>query len=172
MHSVFQTPFRLITQLSKAYLQMPHLAMHASPPFYGCYYTPGQDSQQVLLLWFCPCFESVNTTCIPLSLNTTIFVLFIAGDNFLSITKDALKNHDFIIYVQSNKYTQAQQSQHYHIPIKRQLWAKDSNCGMGSSLDIDGLSLDMRTFDEIVYLSSLKGLEFVEENNHQGTTII
>ena len=103
---------------------------------------------------------------------STIICLFTAGDQFLSISKDALNDQDFVIYVQSNRYIQGDQNQHSHISIKAQYWARELNYGPDSSLDIDGLSLDMRTFDEIVYLSSLKGLEFVEENNHQGTTII
>ena len=64
---------------------------------------------------------------------------------------------------------QEEQEQHCHIPIKKQLWAKESNYGPHSSLDIDGLSLDMSTFEEAVYLSSLQGLEFFEESNQQGT---
>ena len=103
---------------------------------------------------------------------STIICLFTAGDQFLSISKDALNDQDFVIYVQSNRYIQGDQNQLSHISIKAQYWARELNYGPDSSLDIDGLSLDMRTFDEIVYLSSLKGLEFVEENNHQGTTII
>ena len=59
------------------------------------------------------------------------------------------------------------QNQYSHISIKAQYWAKESNYGMGL-LDIDGLSLDMRTFDEIVYLSSLRGLGFEEETYQQG----
>ena len=101
-------------------------------------------------------------------MNTIIFVLLIAGDNFLSLSKDALKNQDLVIYVQSNKYYLEHQNQYSHISITALYWAKELNYGMGSSLDIDGLSLDMRTFDEIVYLSSLRGLGFEEETYQQG----
>ena len=92
----------------------------------------------------------------------------------LSILKEALKSQEIVIYVQSGQSRagggfggQEEQEQHCHIP--KQLWAKESNYGPHSSLDIDGLSLDMSTFEEAVYLSSLQGLEFSEESNQQGT---
>lgn len=53
----------------------------------------------------------------------------------------------------------------YH--IKDVYWAKDGNYDF--PLDIDGLSLDMRVFDETVYLSSLNGLNF--EGEQAGTLL-